>query len=296
MRLIKVIGLIAVVVGLAAAAVVYAPTAFGQVAVARADRDPLVRVLDLSGSQIGASVRDVDKADVEREKLPGQWGAVVEEVRAGSPAERAGLKAGDVIIEFDGERVRSARELTRLVRETPDGRTVKAAVVRDSRRIDVDLTPERREPFVALGDTGRVLDRLNRDLPLELERSLDRLRDLRLPPMDFDALRAGPRLGATVQDLTPQLAGYFGVEAGVLVTSVDEGSAGAKAGLKAGDVITTLNAARVSDTSDLRRRLSRLGDGDQFTLGIVRDKRAMTLTGTAEDARVRVRHRVITVL
>jgi serine protease Do len=293
MRLIiKVIGLGVVVVGLAAAAVVYAPTVFGQTAV-RVDRDPLVQVLELGGSHIGASVRDVDKADVEREKLPGQWGAVVEEVRAGSPAERAGLRAGDVIVEFDGERVRSARELTRLVRETPDGRTVKAAVVRGGRRLDVEVTPDRREPFVALGETGRVLDRLNRDLPLEIERNLDRLRDLHLPPMDFDAIRVGPRLGATVQDLTPQLAGYFGVEAGVLVTGVSEGSVAATAGLKAGDVITALDGARISDTSDLRRRLSRLDDGAQFSLGIVRDKQTLTLTGKTEDTRVRVRRRVV---
>jgi serine protease Do len=292
MRLIRVIGVGVVVVGLAAAAVVYAPAVFGQTAV-HADRDPLVQVLSLGGSQIGASVRDVDKSDVEREKLPGQWGAVVEEVRAGSPAERAGLRAGDVIVEFDGERVRGARELTRLVQETPDGRTVKAAVVRDGRRLDVEMTPGRPEPLVELGDTGRVLDRLNRDLPTDLERSLGRLRDLRLPPMDFDAIRVGPRLGATVQDLTPQLARYFGVETGVLVTGVSEGSVAAKAGLKAGDVITALDGARVSDTSDLRRRLARLADGDQFSLGIVRDKQVTTLTGKAENDRVRVRRRVV---
>ena len=111
--------------------------------------------------------------------------------------------------------------------------------------------------------------------------------------MDFDAIRVGPRLGATVQDLTPQLAGYFGVEAGVLVTGVSEGSVAATAGLKAGDVITTLDGARISDTSDLRRRLSRLDDGDQFSLGIVRDKQTLTLTGKAEDSRVRVRRRVV---
>ena len=79
-------------------------------------------VLAGRGAQLGVSVRDLDA-----EQAKGQSGAVVEDVRAGSAAEKAGIKKGDVIAEFDGERVRGVRHLTRLVTETPDGRTVKAA-------------------------------------------------------------------------------------------------------------------------------------------------------------------------
>src|SRR5207245_9832621 len=99
-------------------------------------------------------------------------GAVVEDIRADSPAEKAGLKRADVIVEFDGERVRSARQFTRLVQETGPGRTVKATVVRDGQRKDVELTPtdgrqgnddvllDSRRLRESFGDLGRWTDRM----------------------------------------------------------------------------------------------------------------------------------------
>jgi len=101
---------------------------------------------------------------------------------------------------------------------------------------------------------------------------------------DFDELlgQGSGRLGITIQELQPQLADYFGVREGVLVTSVSSGSTADKAGVKAGDVITTLNGATVASASDLRRRAVRLEDGAELTLGVVRDKKAMTLKGKVE--------------
>jgi serine protease Do len=298
MRLVKFLGALAIGVGLVAAAVVYAPAAFGQVVVSRpGGPEAMLQVLDVGGSRIGISIRDVDRADVEREKLPGQWGAVIEEVRSGSPAERAGLKAGDVVVDFDGERVRSARQLSRLVEETPAGRTVKAAVMRAGRRVDVDLVPERASGY--LGPSGDAIARLNRDFRLDLEplrRDLDRLRDLPVPPFEFGGILRTPRLGISAEALTPQLARYFGVEAGVLVTSVTDDSAAAVAGLKAGDVITAIDGGSVESVSELRSRLQRLDAGDEFEIGIVRDRKTMTLKGRLGDEHdgMRIRRRVIT--
>ena len=59
-----------------------------------------------------------------------------------SPAEKAGIKAGDVVVEYDGERVRSARQFTRLVQETPEGRTVAIGLLRDGKKQTVNATPE----------------------------------------------------------------------------------------------------------------------------------------------------------
>ena len=104
-----------------------------------------------------------------------------------------------------------------------------------------------------------------------------------MPPAfpDFDTFvwRSGNILGITVGDLSEQLAQYFGTKDGVLVTSVADNSAARKAGIKAGDVITSFNGSDVTTPSDLRRRIQRLQDGDEFTLGIVRDKKALTLEG-----------------
>jgi C-terminal processing protease CtpA/Prc len=81
-------------------------------------------------SRIGIQVRDVEPSDVTRQKLAGQSGAVIEQVDSETPAARAGLKAGDVVVAFDGERVRGARQLDRLVEETPAGRSVKMSIGR----------------------------------------------------------------------------------------------------------------------------------------------------------------------
>ena len=94
-------------------------------------------VLAGRGAQLGVSVRDLTA-----EQAKTQSGAVVDDVRAGSAAEKAGIKKGDVITEFDGEKVRGVRHLSRLVTETPDGRTVKASVQRDGKRVDLSVTPE----------------------------------------------------------------------------------------------------------------------------------------------------------
>jgi S1-C subfamily serine protease len=83
-------------------------------------------------------------------------------------------------------------------------------------------------------------------------------------------------------DLSPQLAEYFGTKEGVLVSAVRADSAAAKAGLKAGDVITNVDGATIQTPSDLRRRLQRLEAGDEFTLGVVRDKKSLTLKGKLE--------------
>lgn len=114
MKLIKLVAVLVAVIGACALVVVGAPALYGQ---ARADRFPpdLLTLLG-PGAEIGVSVREADTKENE--------GVVIEEVRPGSPAEKAGLKTADVVVEFDGERVRSARQFSRLVQETPPGRMV----------------------------------------------------------------------------------------------------------------------------------------------------------------------------
>ena len=284
MKLLKLLGIALVLVGLvAAAAVVYARSQTATV-VRTPEYSALDQVFISGGRHIGVTVRDVEKADVEREKLAGQSGAVIEEVRSGSPAEKAGLKSGDVLIEYDGERVRSARQLTRLVQETPDGRTVKAAVMRAGKRVEVELTPEPGPRY--FNEMGADLERLGRDLQLRIRPELDRLREeLRVEPPavpEFTWRIQPGRFGIGAQELTPQLADYFGVKDGVLVTSVTEASVAAKAGLKAGDVITAMGGSPVGSVSDVRRRVERLDDGQDFAIAITRDRKAMTLNGKME--------------
>lgn len=216
------------------------------------------------GSSIGVSVRDLDRSEVERLKLTG--GAIVDEVRRAGPAESAGFRRSDVVTDFDGETVRSARQLARLVQETPPGRSVRARVLRDGKRIDLEVTPESG----GLGDTILDRDRLRERLG-DAGVWLDR-RGFRF---DVPAL-SGVRLGVTVQDLTPQLAEYFGARDGLLVSSVADDSPAARGGLKAGDVIVSANGRAVRSRADLTRELA---EADQtVAIGVVREKRETSLS------------------
>jgi len=96
---------------------------------------------------------------------------------------------------------------------------------------------------------------------------------------------AGRRLGVSVEELTSQLAGYFGAKDGVLVTSVADGSPASRAGLKAGDVITAINGQSVRSREDLLRGLREAPDSDEVTIGIVRDKKDSAVKAKLEAPR-----------
>jgi serine protease Do len=254
------------------------------------------------GSRLGVTARDVTDEDVSKHKLGTAQGVVIEDVRSDSAAEKAGFKAGDVVVEFDGERVRSLRQFTRLVQETPAGRSVAASVIRDGQKTTLKVEPLEQDAFNA----GRGLE-VFRDFgdrwhpappapPALPARPANPPTPPRPPaPMlrDFEYFfNSRTALGITVTDLSPQLADYFGAKDGVLVSSVNEDSVAAKIGLKAGDVITSVNGTTVNDPSDVHRVMNRLSAGSEFTLEIMRERKAMTLKGKTEERQTR-RGRVI---
>jgi len=285
----KTLAVIAVAVTAVAIAAVVAPPVRGQTRVT-----PKVRALEMlsGGSRIGVSIRDVEESDSKT----AQAGVIVEEVATESPGEKAGIRKGDAIVEFDGERVRSVRQLTRVVQETPSGRTVSAVLLREGKKTPVSITPrdDGRFSFSGFDDLGdfspefkfRVAPRVTPPPPPTPPS----------PPMvwDFDGLigRSG-RLGISIDSLSPQLAEYFGTKEGVLVSSVSDNSAAAKAGLKAGDVITNFNGSTINDPQDVRRRIQSLNDGDEFTLTVMRDRKPLTLKGKAESPERRRTSRTI---
>jgi serine protease Do len=254
---------------------------------------PDVMVLDGRGSQLGVMVSDVDAKTAA--------GVKVDDVNEGSPAEKAGIRAGDVVVDYDGERVRSARQFTRLVQETPEGRTVAIGLLRDGKKQTVNATPENSR---MTWNFGPEVDRAMR----EVERGMRGFRfDGPAPNFDFHfedrggreprrfeyrrpnelvpfASRSRGRLGVSVQSLTPDLEDYFGAkDGGALVSSVTKESAAAKAGIKAGDVIVSIQGRSVRDSDELIRELDDL-DGD-VTIVVVRDQKELTLKATLERPR-----------
>ena len=312
MRLTRFSMVATVLVALAAAAAV-AVTAqserrANQAVVVQSGDAPAVRAMRFmgEGARIGVTVKDLESA--QQKPAGATTGALVDDVVADGPAAKAGVKAGDVITSFDGERVRSARQLSRLVDETPVGRSVKMSVLRDGKSLDLSVAPDASSgPFVVSPrDLAIVREHVTPQATEQLRKELDKAREemekagealkerhfeWRVAP-EFDFERGGPnvfswtmrgpRLGVGIQDLTSDLAEYFGVKQGVLVTSVTADSPAAKAGIKAGDVITSVDGKDVADSGDLRRETWRNEDAKELTLSIVRDKKPLTMKVVVE--------------
>ena len=247
------------------------------------------------GSRIGATVQDVEESDKKDVKS----GVVVETVDAGGPADKAGIKAADTIVEFDGDRVRSVRQFQRLVQESAAGRSVSVAILRGGQRVTVNLTPEQW----GIGDDFgyHVLESPTIVRPAIPTTPPAAPRTPRPPPAPpappaFDwfggdgsltIVSGRGRLGIAAESISGQLAEYFGVKEGALVKSVQDDSAGAKAGIKAGDVITSINGSKVYEPSDVSRMVNRLDEGAEFTVEIVRDHKPLTLKGKVESSQRR---------
>lgn len=284
MKVIKWLGVLVAAAGLGLLAVAVTPSALAQSSrrlpeagpETHDQRDTDRRLTTLHGrrgpeAEIGVSVRDLRPAEL---KAAHGEGVAIEEVEGDGPAARAGLQASDLVVSFDGERVRSARQFARLVAETAPGRPVKAAIVRSGQRKELEITPKEREAFAFALDMGRLRDRLG-----DLSRYAERI-----PPMDFELDFDGwpgarERLGITTGDLGDQLATYFGAkDGGVLVAAVRDGSPAARAGLQAGDVIASVNGEAVRSRHQLFRALrAETREGRTVTFGVIRDKKAMTV-------------------
>ncbi len=259
-------------VGLMAAAFLTLPSALFAQATRTAPL-AMVRAGGAANAQIGVTIRDVTDADATAAKLTAPAGAFVQDVRSESPASRAGLRTGDVVVTFDGERVRSAAHFARLVDETPAGRAIQTVVQRGGERVTLNVAPE------AAGVGATVL--LGREGRRHLEDLTARISPRISPRMvqpPLEVFGSPARLGVTIQELNGQLGEYFGASSGVLVTAVTDQTPARTAGLRAGDVITRVNGQAVSSGLELRRRLTD-ATGD-VSLTVIRDRKEQTLTVT----------------
>lgn len=248
------------------------------------------------GARLGVVLEEVGVDDLSRLKLAEERGALVKEVAAGSAAEKAGLQEGDVILSYQGERVGSASQLRRLVRETPPGRRVAIEASRGGavQRLTASLEARKDEPGpFEFDDSFHFNVPVPPVPPLPPMPSLGHLfeegdRGRRLLFRDrFVEGRPG-RLGLSYQELSGQLARYFKVEDGaLLVTDVEEEGPAARAGVRAGDVIVKFNGKAVTGGGVLRT----LGDapaGGEVTISLQRDGRPLDVAVTPRgDKRVR---------
>jgi serine protease Do len=232
------------------------------------------------GAHLGVTLEDVGPDDVSRLKLQAERGVIVKDVRPDTPAAKAGLKGGDVIVRFQGETVQSVAQMMRLVAETPAGRTVEIEVRRDGADARLQATLDERERSFAGGfgvpeppvppEPPRLPSTDWEELAGKA-RALGRMHGL----MDYGP----PRLGITFQEISGQLARYFKVpgEEGLLISSVEEGGPADEAGLRAGDVILKVGGREVRDADALREQVARAEAGEALAVTVQRDGSTLDL-------------------
>ena len=248
----------------------------------QASQDPQERHFSFSfdgGAYLGVSTEDVSKENLTRYGMRDVRGVGVTEVLKDSPAEKAGLRKDDVILRFEGESVTSVRKLTRLVSESSADQTVRLTISRGGVEQEVTATLSKRD------FNGLLRGKINDEVWKGMEKDWPKIELGKLENLgdgNFVFALGNRRIGVSTQTLSKQLAEYFGVrDGGVLITSVTENSPAAKAGLKAGDVITAIDGEKVTSPGDLTRSLNKKETGD-VSLTVMRDKSIRTVTLTPE--------------
>jgi serine protease Do len=164
-------------------------------------------------------------------------GALVAEVAKDGPAEQGGVKVGDVIIEFDGRKVKGSNDIPIIVARTPVGREVSVKVLRDGKEVVLSVT-------------------------------IGELKEEQL----FASPKRERKLGLTVQQVTPKIADSLGLERteGVIVTSIEPGGPGKEAGFRPKDVILEIDRNPISDLKDFRSATARIKKGKSILFLIQR--------------------------
>jgi serine protease Do len=178
--------------------------------------------------------------------LKDEKGALVADVVAGGPADKAGIKRGDVIVGFNGKEIRNSYELPYIVASTPVGKVVKVEVIRKNERKNFEVKIGELK-----GEKGRLA---------------------------FGQEKA--KLGMTVHQITPEIAKSMGLSenSGVVITEVQDSSPAADAGLKPGDVILELDHASVPNVETFDKKIETYKKGDVILLLVKRQDSTLFLT------------------
>jgi len=203
----------------------------------------------VSRGWLGVLIQEVNRDLAESFGLKRPRGALVAEVMDNSPAADAGLRAGDIVLEYDGEEIELSSDLPPMVGRTPVGETATLTVLRGGRektlRVKIGQLPERDEDTVpaAGGHNGNS---------------------------------STAPLGMTVETLPSDVADSMGIDGGVMVTGVARGPA-FDAGIRPRDVITEINRQKVSNADDFEDVVASLPDGRAVSVRVIRQGRAIYL-------------------
>ncbi|HSW49342.1 MAG TPA: PDZ domain-containing protein [Bryobacteraceae bacterium] len=234
-----------------------------------------------SRSYLGVGVAEINAERAKALKLKEERGVEITRVEDDSPAAKAGLKVGDVVLEYNGQRLEGTEQFVRMVRETPEGRQARLLVSREGSTQTVTAAIGARKGSLIFGQPVDA-ERLRADAE-KLRGDMDKLY-VRVQPMpDIPSPNMSWRsgvLGIEAESMGSQLAEFFGVKEGVLVRSVSKDSAAERAGLKAGDVILKIDETKVTSPREITSAIRGLKSKTTFPITLVRSHKEMTVTAT----------------
>ncbi len=237
---------------------------FAQTGAAQSSHSATLR-RPVSRGYLGVGVADLTDDRVRALKLKDDNGVEVKHVDPDSPADRAGFKINDVILEVNGKTVEDIDEFGTAIGESQPGSKVRLTIWRDGGKKALSATLiERPESFFSFGGP----DLPNAPMPA-------------MPPFpqpfQFPGFSANaPLVGFEGMTLSSQLAAYFGVKEGVLVWQVNGNTPAEKAGLKAGDVVVKVNGTPVAAPHEITG-LVRTSGKKNVAFTVVRNKKEMTV-------------------
>lgn len=208
--------------------------------------DQIIKQGRVTRGSIGVSFQEeISTNPITLKSLGAPYGVVIENVQAGSPAEKAGLKGGDVITSVNGHPVKTGNDLVNPIADAPIGSKVKLSYMRDRSQKETTATVEDRTR-VFPNTAGRMSDQPGEAAPTEF--------------------------GLHVEELTPDRGHRVGVEGqkGVIVTEVEPASFGEDLNFGRGDVITEINRVSISSVADYHKVVSGLKPGDDITFKVLR--------------------------
>ncbi len=222
------------------------------------------------GAWLGVYMQDIDEDMAESFDLQTEDGVLVDDVIDDSPADDAGLRSGDVIFEFDGNKIMDSDDLTRTLRKYEPGDEVELNILRNGKEktyaVELGKQPSYREAFSYFEDFKNLYG---------------------LPGLGSKSIWIGDDgggfLGVSTIELSEQLADYFGVRHGVLVSEVEEDTPAEESGIKAGDVIVSVDRESVDSPSELREIIRDFEEGDEVNITVIRKEQEQTFTATLDE-------------
>ena len=247
------------------------------------------------GGFLGVYGEDITNENMARYHLSQVRGVGITQIVADSPAEKAGLRKDDVILRIDDENVTSVRKLNRLVSEIAPDHSVRITISRNGSEQQLSATIGKRKNFGnardLFGQEPKIWKWEGQPKVWKFEGPLvnpDKFPNVEkfsdIPDNSGDLaiiLGNSRRIGVSTMELTKQLADYFGITGGrgLLVTSVVEDGPAAKAGVKAGDVITAVDGEAVDSPGDVARAINRKKEGE-VSLTVIRNRTQQTMRVT----------------